>query len=100
MIENRGFVKIFPNFFGVRTGFVVIFGDTMTVPSLLRTFWLGIVGVSAPAMLPTFIYILNQAQFAKKKQKKQISIQPVSFIDPPDIFTLHNRFILGLKNVV
>jgi hypothetical protein len=44
MLKNRGFVKNIPNFFGVRTGFVVIFGDAMTAPSVLRTFWLGIVG--------------------------------------------------------
>jgi hypothetical protein len=71
-------LKKLPKIFGVRTGFVVIFGDAMTAPSLIRTFWLGMVGVCALTMLITFIYILNQVQFAKKKQKKLVLFQLVS----------------------
>jgi hypothetical protein len=63
MIKNRGFVKNLPNFFGVRTGFVVMFGDAMTAPSCLRTFWLGVVGVHALTMLTAFIYFSRESLY-------------------------------------
>jgi hypothetical protein len=50
-------------------------------------------------MLLAFIYILNQVHFAKKNKKIGFNLTCI-IMGLSDIFTLHERFVLVLKNVV